>query len=131
MFICNCGSGLGNRIKSLISCLRLNKNSKIHWKKAGGILSCEFEDLFLNDLTISPPFPNNSRIYSSWRLAVLPEDDVPAGFTKATAGKDLIGRPFSFTDPEGRNIDLEYNRIPESVREEYVKHFQTLQFQTL
>ena len=125
MFICNCGSGLGNRIKSLVSCLRLDKNSKINWKKAPGILDCEFEDLFLNDLTISSPFPKNSRVYSSWRLAVLPEDNVPPGFAKVTFGKDLIGRPFSFTDPQGRNIDLEYNRIPESIKKEYVRCFQS------
>jgi hypothetical protein len=120
------GAGLGNRIKSIVSCMRLDKDTRVHWKKAPGILNCNFSDLFENNIEIQPPYPFGATTYHSWRLAVLPDDKILENFARITSGNNLIGRPFSHTDPHGRNIDLEYGRIPLSIREKYISVFKEL-----
>tara|TARA_Y100000310_G_scaffold345285_1_gene463425 strand:+ start:3695 stop:4483 length:789 start_codon:yes stop_codon:yes gene_type:complete len=126
MIISTNGSGLGNRIKALVSCMRLSDNVGVYWIKNRD-LCCNFGDLFLNDIEVGS-VPPGTATYCSWRLAVLPEDNIPEDFTRASRVKSDGGH-FSFTDPCGRNIDIEYNRIPQSVRETYCKYFQQLQIQ--
>ncbi|HAW80368.1 MAG TPA: hypothetical protein DCX27_12060 [Balneola sp.] len=119
------GSGLGNRIKAIVSCMRISPdNYGVHWVKNRDLF-CEFKDLFRNNVEVKD-IPSSAQIYESWRLAVLSEDDIPEGFNEATNGLDRAGDKFSFTCPHGRNIDIEYDRIPNTVREEYLKYFNKL-----
>lgn len=118
------GSGLGNRIKAIVSSMRLHSDARVYWPKVPGVLSCELSDLFLNEFEIAAP---QGKQYSSWRFALKKTDQIPEGFSLVTADKDKIGRKFSFTDPRRRNIDLEFHRIPSEIRDEYVSIFNRLQ----
>ena len=124
MIIANNGSGLGNRIKAIVSCLRVSKDAKVIWTKVPGVFSCEFEDLFTNNIVV--PVGTAGRKYSSWRMIVLDSDPIPNGFSIVTKDTDRIGRKFSFTDPNGRNIDLEYNRIPKTILDDCVEKLNLL-----
>jgi hypothetical protein len=105
-----------------------------------------FEQLFVNDCSIAT-VPEGAKVYSSWRLVVLPEDEahLPAGFATVGAGAhplvrgigkawwQLTGRrsdryrfmlfPKSHsrrsTRADARHIDLEYERIPGALRDLY------------
>ena len=104
--------------------MRVSKDAKVIWTKVPGVFSCEFEDLFTNDIVV--PVGTAGRKYSSWRMIVLDSDPIPNGFSIVTKDKDRIGRKFSFTDPYGRNIDLEYNRIPKTVLDDCVEKLNLL-----
>ena len=124
MIIANNKSGLGNRIKSIVSAMRLENDYRVYWAKNKD-LTCKFSDLFLNNVEVKS-IPPGAKTYPSWRLAVLDEDPIPNGFAKITANRDIAGNKFSFTCPKLRNIDLEFLRMPESVRSEYVNKFNDL-----
>jgi hypothetical protein len=124
MIIANNKSGLGNRMKSIVSAMRLDNDYRVHWTKNKD-LTCEFSDLFLNDIEVKT-VPTGAKMYPSWRLAVLDTDPIPNGFTKVTADRDMAGNKFSFTCPRLRNIDLEFSRIPPAVRTECVNKFSNL-----
>ena len=124
MIIASNGSGLGNRIKAIISCLRLSPDAKVVWPKVPGVFCCEFSDLFTNNMEAD--YSPYSRRYDSWRMIVLDTDPIPDGFSIVTKDVDRIGRKFSHTDPRGRNIDLEYQRIPKSVLKDCVEKLNTL-----
>ena len=120
MIIAINASGLGNRIKAIVSCMRLDSNHAVYWVKNKD-LYCNFNDLFSNKIEVKdvPPY---IRCYKPWRLAVLPQDDIPEDFNSVTNDTNI----FSYVDPNGRNIDIEYDRIPMSVRQEYLKYFDKL-----
>ena len=122
--IANNGSGLGNRIKAIVSCLRITESAKVIWEQVPGVFSCEFRDLFTNDMVV--PKGTAGRKYDSWRMIVLNSDPIPNNFSIVTKDTDKIGRKFSFTDPNGRNIDLEYNRIPQIVLDDCVEKLNLL-----
>jgi len=72
--------GLCNRIKSLISALRLDKAARIYWKKNHKTF-CQFSDLFKNDIEINY-IPEDAYLYDSWRFCIIkngtlyiPEDE--------------------------------------------------------
>ena len=108
MIVASNGSGLGNRIKAIISCLRVNTDAKVIWPQVPGVFSCHFNDLFTNDMVLKNS--QNIRKYDSWRMLVLASDPIPVNFSVVTRDKDRIGRKFSHTDPSGRNIDLEFQK---------------------
>ena len=125
MIVATNASGLGNRIKAIVSCMRISPNNhRVFWTKNRD-LSCDFKDLFRNNIEVDNLSFSHQR-YDSWRLAVFDEAEIPDTFNLETAGFDRAGNRFSFTCPRGRNIDIEYNRIPTSVRERYLKHFNAL-----
>jgi hypothetical protein len=141
--------GLGNRIKSWVSAMRLDPDARVVWPLTPN-MPAPFHDLFANDCEVESP-PDNARIYSSWRLAMLPEDDavLPSGFARVGAGPhpfvrgmgrlfwSLRGEPDDryrymlfpkqhsrrSTRSDGRHIDLEYGRIPYSLIETYRAFF--------
>lgn len=116
-------------------------------------MPARFGELFVNDVTIDP-VPSKAQTYKSWRLAILPEDEahLPKGFAVVGAGANpvwrglaagwwrLRGRPDDryrymlfpkqhsrrSTRRDARHIDLEYGRIPEAIRAEYVPLFAEL-----
>ena len=141
--------GLGNRIKSWVSAMRLAEDARVHWEVLPN-MPARFAQLFVNDCHIHP-VPTDAQIYKSWRLAVLPDDEphLPEGFSTVGAGThplrrglgkawwSLRGKPTDryrymvfpkqhsrrSTRADGRHIDLEYERIPAPVRRAYAPLF--------
>ena len=113
-------------------------------------MPASFADLFGNECAVDD-VPPGATVYSSWRLAILPEDVpfLPAGFATAGGGAHplvrglgrawwtLSGRrtdryrympfPKSYsrgsTRRDGRQIDFEYGRIPQHFRDAYAPLF--------
>jgi hypothetical protein len=145
-------AGLGNRIKSWVSAMRLGERSRVRWAVSEN-MPAEFAALFANDCAVAE-VPPGAAEYRSWRLAVLPEDEafLPAGFATVGAGAHplvrglgkawwrVTGRP---TDRyrymlfpkqhsrrsarrDARHIDLEYGRIPQHFRDVYAPLFERI-----
>jgi hypothetical protein len=141
--------GLGNRIKSWVSARRLDPDARVFWPATAN-MPAAFNELFANDCAIDQP-PRDATEHCSWRLAILPEDvaSLPEGFAVAGAGRHPLVRrvgklwwnfrgqpddryrymvlPKRFSRQsmrrDGRNIDFEYGRIPEQLRNVYVPLF--------
>lgn len=116
-------------------------------------MPARFSELFTNDCGVDS-VPTDAQTYKSWRLAVLPEDEahLPYGFSTVGAathtltrglGKawwTLSGKPSDryrymifpkqhskrSTRADARHIDLEYERIPEGVRQVYNPFFKRI-----
>lgn len=105
--------GLCNRLKTLVSCMRIGRRTgeevRVYWEPLAGSLNTRFGDLFSNDLEIVPPFPPASKPVNTWRLAVFPEDDIPAGFDRVQPSCPV---PFLDDGGDGGHIDFAYQRIP-------------------
>jgi len=142
-------AGLGNRLKSWVSAMRLGEDSRVCWA-VNKNMPAGFAELFHNDCFVAE-VPAGAAVYSSWRLAVLPEDEphLPSGFATVGAGAhplirglgkawwSLTGRrsdryrymlfPKSHSRRsvrrDARHIDLEYGRIPQAIRDVYVPLF--------
>lgn len=142
-------AGLGNRLKSWVSAMRLGDDARVCWTLNKN-MPARFTELFHNDCSVAE-VPPGASVYSSWRLAVLPEDEplLPAGFATVGAGAhplirglgkawwNLTGRrtdryrymlfPKSHSRRssrrDARHIDLEYGRIPQAIRDVYVPLF--------
>ena len=131
MVISNNIAGLCNRIKSLLSAMRIaefNKDSevKVDWPFTAAVGECHFTDLFENENMIirRPDYPPGATIYSFWRFAILPSDPLPINFSDGNGvryNNTQRHTGHTHTDKEGRNIDLEFDRIPEEIRLEYLK----------
>jgi hypothetical protein len=141
--------GLGNRLKSWVSSLRLAADARVHWPITKN-MPAGFGDLFANDC-MADVVPDGARTYGSWRLAILPEDEahLPAGFATVGAGAHPIVRGLGkawwsltgertdryrfmvfpkqhsrrSTRADARHIDLEYERIPPYFRAVYGELF--------
>jgi hypothetical protein len=120
--------GLGNRIRCLISSMRLAENLTksliLFWPVNSGC-ACRFSDLFENHITQITQeefqllmqknnFKQTYEVYHDWRLLTLPEDGLTRNFSQA------------FYSDEGNNIDFEYHRIAVSVRENILKYLNRL-----
>jgi len=104
-----CGAGFSGLFESNAKAVKIREISdkelgKI--RKDGNFLECSS----YND------FAGNSKkysIFSAWRFVLLP-DEIPAGFARI------------FPENNGRYIDLEYERIPQSLRKEFLKYIKKL-----
>lgn len=142
-------AGLGNRIKSWVSAMRLSTDARVYWPLSP-IMPARFGDLFTNDCEVEE-VPDGAREYISWRLAILPEDEahLPRGFAVVGAGASRLTRGTGKllwqlrgrkTDryrymvfpkkhsrrsarADARHIDFEYGRIPEYFRSVYCPLF--------
>lgn len=142
-------AGLGNRLKSWVSAMRLSPRARVVWPVTPN-MPARFSDLFANDCE-ADAVPEGASVYSSWRLAVLPEDEahLPAGFATVGAGAHPLIRAVGkawwklrgcpddryrymlfpkthssrTTRADARHIDLEYGRIPQPIRDAYVPLF--------
>ena len=119
--------GLSNRLKSYVSALRLDPNAKIYWpilnsyRNHNHILNCSFSKLFKNTIEVDTYTPSN--IYNSHCLAIKESDNLPENFNTFTSKCSV---KFSKSDKLQRNIDFMYNKIPESIKNEYVELFKIL-----
>jgi hypothetical protein len=126
--IAYCSLGLCNRLKCLITALRYAHNYSLNlllcWEK-DFYVNCNISDLFqnkfeeislnkLNNIIEDKANKNKYIIISTWRLLVFPEDDLPHNFSKTDYSKT------------GRIIDCEYNRIPLTIQNEYLKYLNIL-----
>jgi hypothetical protein len=137
--------GLGNRLKSWVSSMRLSTDARVHWPVTKN-MPAAFGELFANECAVDV-VPEGARVYGSWRLAILPQDEahLPAGFATVGAGAHPIVRGLGkawwsltgertdryrfmvfpkqhsrrSTRADARHIDLEYERIPEHFRALY------------
>jgi hypothetical protein len=111
------GGGLCNRLKRLVSFLRM----KAYLEQEGDLLlywpinyecNCRFADLFAYNVKEAnlTQGPSDDRM---WRLWLLP-NEVPIGFAKA------------FPSTLGQDIDFEYERIPTSIRKDYMHYINKL-----
>jgi hypothetical protein len=141
--------GLGNRIKSWVSATRLDPGARVHWPQTPN-MPAAFSDLFTNDCSIES-VPAGAVEHCSWQLLVHPEDaaELPADFAAVVSSASPMRRrlqrlasnlrgqaddryrymisPKRFSmhpaSPAGRAIDLEYNRIPQAIRDRYAGLF--------
>ena len=143
--------GLGNRLKSWVSSMRLATDARVHWPAQK--MPASFGELFANDCAVDT-VPTGAKVYGSWRLAILPQDEayLPAGFATVGAGAHPIVRGLGkawwqitgertdryrfmvfpkqhsrrSTRADARHIDLEYERIPEYFRTLYGELFRRI-----
>ena len=123
-----CTDGLCNRIKCILTALRFadqeSKSFVLCWPK-DHTLNCGFSDLFSNNFDeididefnyqrAKTNFFDTNKVIHTWRLLPFPEDNLPNKFSKA---------PFS---KSGGYIDLEYNRIPNNIRKNYLYYLRKL-----
>jgi len=146
--------GLGNRLKSWVSSMRLAAEARVHWRVTPN-MPAKFGDLFANDCA-AEAVPEGARVYGSWRLAILPQDEphLPAGFATVGAGAHPLVRGLGkawwsltgertdryrfmvfpkqhsrrSTRADARHIDLEYERIPQYFRDVYGPLFARIRF---
>lgn len=126
-------SGIGNRLKSLLSTMRLTDDFYIYWPK-NRCSGANFSDLFENDIEVFKlPFLDNwfyknTRLFfaETWfgpNLVLRDEDHISRGF-----GVELYdskkGRSAMIND--GTSIDFQYERIPKSVQQSYLEKVNSL-----
>jgi hypothetical protein len=144
--------GLGNRLKSWVSSMRLAADARVHWAVTKN-MPAAFGHLFMNDCAVET-VPSGAAVYGSWRFAVLPQDELhlPAGFATVGAGAHPLVRGLGkawwsltgkrtdryrfmvfpkqhsrrSTRADARHIDLEYERIPAYFREVYGELFRRI-----
>lgn len=110
--------GIGNRIKCILSALRLDPGARVFWPKTASV-QCDFADLFENDLAIGN-IPKDARVVNTWKFLLLPGDRIPE--------KLMNARSVFYTesgDP-GPFLDGSFHEIPTEIRDDYVKWIQTL-----
>ena len=133
MYISTNKGGLSNRIKSLISCMKLadeyNTEYKVKWdiidnyKNVHHLLNCSFSNLFINDIEITK-IDKNDKIYNSHCLSISDKDNLPHNFN--TFKSNVKKKSFTKNDRFNRNIDFMYNKIPDNVKINYIKYFKIL-----
>lgn len=126
-------SGLSNRIKSFVSCVKIgienNYTFKIKWdilddyNKDTHILNCSFDKLFSNDIEISE-IKKEFQIYNHHCLYVNDNDNINDNFNNFDP---KIKKKFRLNDKKKRNIDFMYNKIPDNVKQNYIKYFKILE----
>lgn len=147
--------GLGNRIKSWVSAMRLDADARVYWPVTEN-MPAPFDRLFANSCAVDS-LPAGAQVYKSWRLAILPEDTarLPRNFAVVGSGTHPVlrgvgklwwrvrGAPDDryrymlfpkqhsrrSTRRDGRDIDLEYGRIPEVMRRAYLPYFSRISIQ--
>lgn len=126
--VCINRAGLGNRVKGLISAMRLckltNRKLLLYWEN-NQYLGCDFNDLFENEIeqidenqlkeikekdaliirdVIKEGWETHEYlIIDSWKFQFLP-GEIPEEFAKV------------YSSEKGANIDFEFDRVPEDIR---------------
>lgn len=135
--------------------MRLDPDARVYWEVTPN-MPARFEQLFANPCAIDA-VPEDARIYKSWRLAITADDHdrLPPGFAVVGSGAHPIERAIGkawwhlrgrrddryrymlfpkqhsrrSTRRDGREIDLEYGRIPEAMRRAYAPYFARIAIQ--
>lgn len=135
MIIANNTGGLSNRLKAFASSVRLGKQMErpvgIKWdildnyKTHNHILNCPFSKLFTNDIEVDHIRSNDVTLDDrvSHCLVIYETDNIPHNFNDFNS---RCAKQFTKADKYNRNIDFMYNKIPDSLRQEYIKYFSIL-----
>ena len=136
MYISTNKGGLSNRIKSLVSCIKLSDENDckyaVKWdiinnyNKNDHLLNCSFKNLFINEIETNK-IEKTYKIYDNHCLSISDKDNLPKNFNKFNS--KIKNRKFSKNDKFNRNIDFMYNHIPENVKINYIKYFKILELQ--
>ncbi len=137
--ICINNGGLGNRLKGLISVIRLSKKLGrkliLYWPNTQHC-GCSFNDLFENsfpeineeelkaikkegDYKLYKDVLDNASdtekylLFKTWKFVLLP-GEIPENFAKV------------FSSESGSNFDFEYDRIPEELKQELLIYIREL-----
>jgi len=116
--------GLGNRLKCLISAMRMaerySKPLILFWP-VDEKCSCKFSDLFENKIPeVDSKGPQTFtkdekyKIIETWRFLLLLEDELPDNFSR------------KYPSYRGKDIDLEYDRIPLPLRKDFLTYVNKL-----
>ena len=121
-------SGIGNRLKSLLSVMRMTDEFFIYWPK-NRCSGATFSDLFENDIEVKKVFLSNNLFYTNSdfffaqthfgaNLAIFDEDylDPDFGSSLYDAKKGKFAKING-----GLSIDFAYDRIPERIQASYLK----------
>ena len=127
-------SGMGNRIKSLLSVMRMTSNYKVYWPKNRSGYA-KFSDLFVNDFeVIKFPFFSNifleqyKPIYNPKTrfgpyFKILDSDEIDYGFALGLYDQKK-GKISEING--GKSIDFQYNRIPKKIQDNYIEQVKKL-----
>ena len=107
--------GLGNKLKALVSAVRLSDSVAATYPTFGA--------LFENEIPVFETIPPKCRVFSGWRFVLTPDDRLPDDFASVAIPEPV--HRVSAT-PVGRSIDLEYGRIPAELREAFLAAFAKL-----
>lgn len=124
-------AGLANRIKNIISCLRIDPDVEVVWNSTlhspSGLVGTKLNDYFSNLKECKNV--DNKRVRSSWRFEVFP-DELPENFSTIDDKiEKLFGKKFKPIIPYGKTIDFEYERIPEEIKKSYIECFNKLKIE--
>ena len=105
--------GLCNNLKCYLSATRLAEQSN-----ATLLTNCEDLCLLFSNLNYinTVDITDQMVIHCDWRLLIKDEDNLSAGFSRSRES-----RGFADADPLNRNIDFEYDHIPENIRQIYLQ----------
>lgn len=114
--------GISNRVKCLVSMWRLadlfDKKLILEWH-LNHTCGCEFKDLFENDIPeisleeLAKTPESTYLVSNTFRFVPLP-NEIPDNFAKV------------YPTPRGNNIDFEFERVPEEVRENILVYLRKL-----
>ena len=107
--------GLGNKLKALVSAVRLSDSVAATYPTFGF--------LFENEIPVVETIPAKCRVFSGWRFVLTPDDRLPDDFASVPIperGQNELRIPV------GRSIDYEYGRIPGQLREAFLAAFAKL-----
>lgn len=127
VIVSSTNSGIGNRIKSLLSIMRMTHNYKVYWEKNRWGHS-NFSDLFKNEIEVRKiPFLRNifigqNRIYLALKIRFSPYflvmDNDNVDFDFAPEYYDQKGGKRKINN--GKSIDYQYERIPKEIQASYL-----------
>jgi hypothetical protein len=107
--------GLGNKLKALVSALRLTEEVATTDGTFGVLLE--------NDIPVLEEVPPHAREFSDWRFVLTPFDRLPHDFASVPIPERGDAEP---RIPVGRSIDFEYERVPPPLREAFLAAFARL-----
>lgn len=114
--------GLSNNLKCLLSAMRIAERDNAGVLTSSRDMASIFSNIgFIDPQKIQP----SMQVFYDWRLAVFEDDPVPIGFGQR---RESVGFPDA--DPDKRNIDLEYHRIPRAMRQVYLDLINKLEVRT-
>jgi len=107
--------GLGNKLKALVSAVRLSDSVAATYPTFGFLLE--------NEIPVVDAIPTKCRVFSGWRFVLTTDDRLADDFASVPIperGQNELRIPV------GRSIDYEYGRIPAQLREAFLAAFAKL-----
>ena len=112
LVIASCRAGLGNRLKCLLSAMRLSPEVRIIWPKWRSV-KAPFKYYFENDLEIEQA-PKGAEIYRNWNFIVLPGDN----WAEIRALSPL--HDVAPSKAQGVYLEDMYDQMPQRIRDAFV-----------